>query len=65
MDDPKIIVSPEQSKMLSQIICKEIKESLSGNKKRYDLAARCEAQYNQQTKWDLAGKECDVPWSGA
>jgi len=65
MTDPKIQVDPQIGKQIAQIIVKEIKESLSKNKKRYDLAARCEAQYNQQTKWDLAGKECDVPWPGA
>lgn len=63
--DPKINVSPELGKQIAQIICKEIKESLSGNKKRYDLMARCEQQYSQMTKWDVAGKTCDVPWKGA
>jgi len=65
LTDPKIQVDTTQAKQLAQIICKEIKDSLAGNDKRYRLAARCEAQYNQQTKWDLAGKECNVPWDGA
>lgn len=65
MIDPKIQVEPQMGKQIAQIICKEIKASLSGNKKRYDLAARCEAQYNQQTKWDIQGRECNVPWEGA
>jgi hypothetical protein len=65
LTDPKIEVTPEQSKQIAQIIVKEIKNSLSENKKRYDLAERCEHQYQQMTKWDVAGKECDVPWKGA
>jgi hypothetical protein len=63
--DPKIEVTPEQSKQIAQIICKEIKNSLLKNKKRYDLAERCEHQYQQMTKWDVAGKDCNVPWVGA
>lgn len=65
LTDPKIKVEYSQAKQIAQIICKEIKTSLDKNKKRYDLAARCEAQYNQQTKWDVSGKECNVPWPGA
>ncbi len=63
--DPKIQVNQEIGKQIAQIICKEIKSSLDGNSKRYKLAERCENQYNQMTKWDVAGKECDVPWKGA
>jgi hypothetical protein len=65
MIDPKINVSPELGKQIAQIICKEIKDSFGGNDKRYKLAKRCENQYNQMTKWDVAGKECDTPWKGA
>ncbi len=65
LTDPKIILSPEISKQIAQIICKEIKSSLDGNSKRYKLAERCENQYQQKTKWDVEGKECDTPWPGA
>lgn len=65
LTDPKIEVNPEQAKRIAQIICQEIKISLSANEKRYKLAERCENQYQQKTKWDVAGKECDVPWKGA
>ena len=63
--DPKIEVTPELGKQIAQIICKEIKESIGKNDKRYKLAKRCEQQYQQMTKWDIAGKDCDVPWDGA
>ena len=65
LTDPKIEVNPEQAKRIAQIICQEIKISLSANEKRYKLAERCENQYQQKTKWDVAGKACDVPWIGA
>lgn len=66
MIDPKIKVSPEQGKQIAQIICKEIKASLDKNKKRYDLAERCEHQYNQMTKWDIHNNGvCDTPWKNA
>ena len=65
LTDPKIEVNPEQAKRIAQIICQEIKISLSANEKRYKLAERCENQYQQKTKWDVAGKACDVPWTGA
>ncbi len=63
--DPKITVDYAKGKQIAQIICKEIKNSLSGNEKRYKLAERCEQQYQQLSKWDIAGKICDVPWKGA
>jgi len=65
LTDPKINVESSVAKNIAQIICKEIKDSFSGNDKRYKLAERCEHQYQQMTKWDVAGKECDVPWKGA
>ncbi len=65
MIDPKIKVTLDQGKQIAQIICKEVKSSLAGNEKRYKLAERCEHQYQQMTKWDVANKECDVPWKGA
>jgi hypothetical protein len=63
--DPKINVNPELGKKIAQIICAEIKSSLDGNAKRYELARRCENQYHQRTKWDIAGKVCDTPWENA
>ncbi len=62
---PKIEVSPELGKQIAQIICKEIKNSLADNEKRYKLAERCENQYAQRSKWDEKGKVCNVPWEGA
>jgi hypothetical protein len=64
--DPKITVGLEQAKQISQIICKEIKNSFTGNDKRYKLATRCEQQYNQQTTWDINNNGvCNTPWKNA
>lgn len=65
LTDPKIKLEYPQGKQIAQVICKEIKESLSRNSKRYKLAERCEQQYQQLSKWDVAGRVCDVPWKGA
>ena len=65
LTDPKIQVDQGTAKKIAQIICKEISTSLDKNKSRYDLAKRCENQYQQKTKWDIDGKECSVPWKGA
>lgn len=65
LQDPKIELPQETAKKIAQIICKEIKESLSANEKRYKLAKRCQNQYNQVTRWEEEGRECTVPWSGA
>jgi hypothetical protein len=65
LTDPKIEVAPEIGKKIAQIVCAEIKESLSGNQKRYELMKRCQNQYNQVSKWAEQGKVCNEPWTGA
>lgn len=51
----KIEISPEQSKILAEVICHEIEESRKngegGNGSLYAMAKRCENQYAQVTKW--------------
>lgn len=66
-DDPRIQVDPQQAKQIAQIICGEIKASLDhpDNKRRYELAKRCENQYAQRSIWDERGIECNNPWPGA
>lgn len=65
--DPRIVLDREKAKMVGEIICKEIENSLNheDNKKRYNLAKRCEQQTNQITKWMAEGKTCDTPWKNA
>ena len=54
-----------KSKRLAEVICKEIKDSLSENAKTYNLIKRCENQTNQVTIWNENNKICDDPWPGA
>jgi len=63
--DPKISVDVAQAKTIAEVICAEIKGSREKNKHRYDLAARCERQYSQITKWMAINKVCEKPWKGA
>ena len=69
LKDPKIEVTPEQAKLIGEVICHEITESRKlgegSNGDVYKLAKRCENQYAQVTKWMEKGKECDEPWRGA
>lgn len=65
MNDPRIQIEYSKGKMIAEVICREIKSSIGENKKVYDLAKRCERQYNQITKWQEQNKTCDVPWLGA
>lgn len=60
MKDLKIYVEPALAKQVAQIICHEIKnsKSSSNNRRVYDLAHRCEKQYNQITKWMELGRTC-------
>jgi len=63
--DPKLELDTAKSKLIAQMICKEIKDSRGKNSKIYDLADRCERQYSQITNYMQAGKRCDNPWPGA
>ena len=65
MKDPRIQVDPGTQKRIATIVCTEIKNSISANKKIYEKATRCENQYNQMTKWMALGKVCEAPWVGA
>lgn len=63
--DARIKITREQSKMIGEIICTEIKKSIKENDSHYKKAKRCENQYAQITKYIEAGKVCDNPWPGA
>ena len=65
MIDPRIEVDYSKSKIIAEVICKEIKKSITDNKQTYELAKRCEKQYAQITKWTEMNKTCDEPWEGA
>ena len=62
---PKLEVPQDQAKRIGQIICEEIKRSLTENKSIYDRAQKRQDAYNQVTKWQAQGKVCDKPWLGA
>jgi hypothetical protein len=63
--DPTIQVDRATGKMIGEVVCEEIKKSLAANDKTYQLAKRCQNQYNQVTRWMETGKEVTVPWKGA
>ncbi len=63
--DYRIEVDSPTQKRIAEVICEEIKQSLSDNSKNYDLMKKCENQTNQVTVWDEKNKECDEPWAGA
>lgn len=65
MEDSRIIVTPELSKQIAQVICEEIKQSLTDNKPLYDRAKLRQNQYNQITKAMSEGKKPDFPWENA
>lgn len=61
----KIPISFDQSKLVAEIICKEIEQSYKDNVKIYKLTERCENQYNQRTKYETEGLTPTFPWYGA
>lgn len=63
--DNKINYDPSQGKMIAEIICKEIEESMSKNSGVYNRAKRNERLYAQVTNYMAEGKVCDQPWDGA
>jgi len=63
--DYKIPIDASQSRLIAEVICKEIEQSLGENKKVYDRANRAERQYSQVTKWMALGKSPTDPWYGA
>jgi hypothetical protein len=65
MKDYSVEIDPQQSKVIAEIICKEIEQSLDANKEIYSRAARNERAYQQITKSMSEGKVPTFPWYGA
>jgi len=63
--DPKIEIDDDVAKIIGETICHEIVQSRIQNEKMYALAARCQRQYDQITRWQQEGKRCTEPWYGA
>jgi hypothetical protein len=61
----KIAINPDKAKFVAQVICKEIENSFKENDAIYKLSARCENQYLQKTKYEVAGTTPSFPWYGA
>lgn len=64
-DEAKIKIDRAKSKIVAEVICTEIEQSLKDNGKIYQLSARCERQYAGITKYMQMNKKCAVPWEGA
>jgi len=63
--DPKITVDDAMLKMVGEVVCTEIKDSIRKNQKIYARARQSENQYRQITQYEQMGKKCDKPWEGA
>src|SRR3990167_9185190 len=63
--DNSVAYDIPQLKVIAEIVCKEIDDSLKENRAIYDKAARNERAYAQITKWMASGKIPTSPWIGA
>lgn len=61
----EITVDRRTSKMIAQVVQKEIETSRNKNMKVYQLAERCERQYAQITRYMNKGVPCNAPWTNA
>lgn len=61
----QIDIDSTQAKVIAEVICQEIKESLDDNSYVYKKAESRERAYAQISKWAAKNKVPDQPWYGA
>lgn len=65
LKDYRLTIDSAQAKVLAEVICKEINDSFTENRKVYEKAASRERAYAQISKWMATGKVPTQPWHGA
>ena len=60
-----IQVDMPQRKIIAEVICREISDSMRENGRIYERARRNERLYSQVTRWQAEGKVPTDPWYGA
>jgi hypothetical protein len=63
--DARIVLDEGKRKLIGEVICKEIEDSLKKNDPIYRKAVLSEQQYAQISKYKAMNKVCDTPWKGA